>query len=294
MNITAESLSLTMASFQTQALGSLTDSTANTNSSFADIFSQLQAESTNSSSAQNQSAIDSIGNVSSAGLDSALSALESGSTLMSKISSLDATYKTQYSELSQMESNLSQLQTAAQQLGTLTGSAGNDNIKTQLQDFAQQYNTWVQRFNPDVQQGGVLANTQAANVSLYELKQSVTNPFIGAMDGFSGLASMGITIDANSGQMSVDTAQLDSALASNKQGVVNALGDFSANFAKSANLLASSGNFVQDQLDNLGSAIAYIDGNASALQNEFAGGSTANPAGSLAQAMAAYKNTSGI
>jgi hypothetical protein len=289
MTITAESLALSIANFRTQMLSSLADPSADTGASFGDILSQLQAGS--DTSATTGSGIDAV---LSAGSDSTLGAPVSGQAVLARISSLDVAYKAQYSELSQMESWLPQLQTAAQQLGAVAGSGASDGIKTQLQNFADQYNAWVQKFNPDVQQGGVLANTQAADVSLYELKQAITNPFIGANDGFRGLSDLGIDIDPTTNLMSVDTPRLDAALASNKQAVSNAVGDFSANFAKSASLLASDGNFVRNRLDNLDGAITFIDGNATDLQKVLGSGDAANPASQLAQALAAYKNTMGI
>jgi len=295
MNVTAESISLSIANFRSQMLTSLTSLGSDSSSTFGDVLSQLQAGSDNSSATQNPLATSSgSGDSSSGGANTALSALQSGYAMMTKINGLDVTYKAQYSELNQIETKLPQLQAAAQQLGAMDGSAGNDSIKTQLQNFAQQYNAWVQRFNPDVQQGGVLAGTQAAEVSLYELNQAITNPFIGVNDGFNGLASMGITIDPNTSLMSIDTTQLDAALAGNKQGVVNAVGEFSANFSQAASLLASNGNFVRHQLDNLGGAIGYIDGNTGAWQKEFGTGDAANPKGQIAQALAAYNSASGV
>jgi flagellar capping protein FliD len=295
MNVAAESLSLSIANFRAQMLTSLTDSSSVASSSFGDMLFQLQAGSGNFSSVPNlNSTGGGISDMLSAGLDTAPSAPDSGYAMMTKINGLDVTYKAQYSELNQMESSLPQLQAAVQQLGTMASSGGSASIKTQLKNFAQQYNAWIQRFNPDVRQGGLLADTRAAGVSLYELNQTITNPFIGAKDGFHGLVDMGITIDPDTSQMSVDATQLDAALAGNKQGVVDAVGDFSANFAQAANLLASDGNFVRNQLDNLNGAITYIDGNAAALQKEFGSGDAANPTAQVAQALVAYNQISVI
>ena len=52
-------------------------------------------------------------------------------------------------------------------------------------------------------------------------------------------------------------------------GVIDTVQQFSANFAKSAELLDSSGNFVPRQLSNLNQAINYITQNESSLQSEF-------------------------
>ena len=294
MTITAESLTLNLVNFRTQMLNSLTDATSSTGSSFGDILSQLQAGGTADASAQSLAQPCSAGDLLAVGSNASANGINAGEAMMTTINGLDITYKAQFSALNQMESNLPQLQAAAQQLGTVNGPDGSDTLRTRLEDFAQQYNAWVQRFSPDMQQGGVLANTQAAEVSVYELKQSITNPFVGAKDGFNGLSSMGITIDPNTGLLSVDSAQLGSAWANNQQGVVDAISEFSANFSTSAGLLASNGNIVRDQLNNLGSAIGYIDGNAAALQKEFGNGAAADSTGQVAQALAAYNSTSGI
>ena len=79
------------------------------------------------------------------------------------------------------------------------------------------------------------------------------------------------------------------ALASNKTGVVNAIDQFSANFAKSADLLNDDGNFIHNAMDNRSRAISYIENNKTSLQAEFGTGATASATGQVAQALAAYE-----
>ena len=83
-------------------------------------------------------------------------------------------------------------------------------------------------------------------------------------------------------------------LASNKSGAVNAIDEFSANFAKSADLLNAKGNFIPNSLDNRGRAIQYITDHITNLQSEFGTGNSAQPTGSVAKALAAYESTFGI
>jgi hypothetical protein len=83
-------------------------------------------------------------------------------------------------------------------------------------------------------------------------------------------------------------------LASNKSGAVNTIDEFSANFAKSADLLNSRGNFIPNALDNRGRAIQYISDNLGNLQTEFGTGDRAQPNGQVAKALAAYESTFGI
>jgi len=266
MNTSSSSIVLSIATFRAEMLGSLTGLGSNSDTSFGDILSGLQAGHDNSPSAltANSSA--------SAGSATGLGNSQSVYAMMTRIDGLNLAYKSQYSELSQMDSCLPRLGDAANRLGTTTIAETDASITAMLQDFAQQYNAWIERFKPDVQRGAVLANTQAAEVPLYELDQVVENRFIGAKDGFHGLTDLGVAIDPVSGLMSVDAGRLDAALKDNKQAVVDAISEFSAKFAAAANLLASDDNLIQHRLNNLGGAIGYIDANFGSWQQEFSRG----------------------
>ena len=317
MNISPVSISL----FKSQVLSSLTSSASDAkskgNDSWANVFSLLASNDTQPaqlssdplsltyqssyidplslitrSSYINQSS--GIKGLSPAGRNMALPDPESAYKMMSAINGKDVYYKAQFSELNQMKSSVSRMQDAGQNLGSIALSTGNDSIKSQLQEFVGQYNNWIQRFNPDIQQGGLLADTQAAQASQFELEQNVNYRFFGAKYGVHGLGDLGIAIDPNTRLASLDTAKLDTLLAANKPGVVDTVQEFSANFAKSASLLNSDGNFVLKQLDNLNRAIHYIADNKDSLQKEFGTGDAAKPAGQVAQALAAYNQTYGI
>ncbi|MBP7489799.1 MAG: hypothetical protein KA772_08425, partial [Azospira sp.] len=82
---------------------------------------------------------------------------------------------------------------------------------------------------------------------------------------------------------------LSRALQQNREGVVATVQQFSGNFVKSAELLTSSNNFFDRQLDNLSRAITYIADNQSSLQQEFGLGDAYQPKGKLAAALAAYE-----
>lgn len=303
MSISSASISL----FQSQVLGSLTSSSvgARSDDSWATMFSLLvpKGAQTGSLSSDPLSLLIQSGNInpggsikgiSAAGRNMALFDPESAYKMMTVINKDEVDYKAQFVELSQMESYVFQMRDAGRSLGNIALSTGNDSIKSQLQDFVGQYNNWIQRFNPDIQQGGLLADTQAAKASRFELEQNVNNHFFGIGDGVHGLSDLGITIDSKTHLATLDTAQLDSLLAGNKQGAVDAVQEFSANFAKSASLLNSDGNFIPKQLDNLNRAVHYIADNKDSLQKEFGTGNAAKPAGQVAQALAAYNQTYGV
>lgn len=284
MNISPASLSLGLASLRSQALGSLLGK----EQQWATAGSRFSVESlTQDSVAQPDSPGEAKG-LSAIGRNLSLFDPESAYKMMSVINSQDVSYKAQFSELSQMKSYLSQMQDAGQHLGQIDGSASNEAITSQLQSFVGQYNDWIARFAPDMNTGGLLAGTQAAQVSRYELDQSVKNIFNGAKEGVHGLADLGVTVDSGTGLLALDSARLDSLLTTNRQGGVNTLQEFSANFSKSASLLNSAGNFIPNQLNNLSRVIDYFAENKTSLQNEFGTGDAPNPRGQVAQALSAY------
>jgi len=234
-----------------------------------------------------------VAGLSSLGRNLSLSDPESGYRMMSGINQRDVTYQAQFAELSAMQAAVATMQQAGKTLGEIDAAsdAGSDGatLKAKLQTFASRYNEWIGRFAGSVEQGGVLDGTQAAEVSLYELEQSVENPFNGAMRGLHGLHDLGFTIDQTSNLAHFDTATFDAALQRNRQGVLDTIGEFSANFAKSASLLNASDNFIPRQLNNLDGAIDYIADNLSSLRSEFGRGNPARPTPQIARALAAYQ-----
>jgi flagellar capping protein FliD len=193
-----------------------------------------------------------------------------------------------------MKSYVSQMEDAGQHLGNISESTSNEAVAAQLQEFVGQYNSWVQRFNPDMEQGGAMADAQAAHISRYELDQSIKNPFNGARDGVHGLADLGISIDPNTKLAALDTTRLNALLANNRKGAVDTVQEFSANFAKSAELLNSDGNFIPNRLNNLDKVIHYFADHKNDLQQEFGTGDAAKPGSKIAEALAAYKQTYGV
>lgn len=288
----AASLALSMAGFQSQTFGSLLGSVFGNDKSTAASGLDALLGSQGSAGASNPLAAltggSGISGLSATGRNSALFDPESGYRMMSVINQADVTFKAQFSELSEMKSEIAEMQQDAQSLGGVSQSTDNAGITSALQKFVGQYNDWVKEFDADMQNGGVLAGTQAAQISRYELDQSIKNPFNGAADGLRGLRDLGFSIDPQTNLASLDTGKLDAVLASNKQGAVDTVQEFAANFAKSAELLNSANNFIPNQLNNLSRAIDYIDSNQSSLQAEFGTGDAAQTSDPVAQALAAY------
>lgn len=228
-----------------------------------------------------------------AGRNMSLADPESAYRMMSLINSKQVLYKAQYSELSEMGKLVATMKEAGLALGRITTETDNESIKSAVLDFIAQYNDWIQRFRSDLQDGGLLDEMQAAEISQYELEQSVKYRFYGVDDGLNGLGDLGISVDPATQTLSLDTARLDSMLAGNKQGATDALHEFGANFARAADLLNSDDNFISNQLDNLNRAIRYIDDNQASLRAEFGTGDAARPTGDTARALAAYERVFG-
>lgn len=214
---------------------------------------------------------------------------ESGYRMMSTINQKDVDYQAQYAELSAMGVGVTQMQQAGQALGNFDPKADAVTLKGKLTDFAASYNEWIKRFDPTVQNGGVLDGTQAAEISMYELEQSVENVFHGARQGMHGLRDLGFTIDQTTNLAHFDPAKFDAALNNNRQGVVDTLNDFSRQFTTAANLLNQSDNFIPRRLNNLDRAIDFISANKTSLQSEFGTGEAAKLSPQVSAALAAYQ-----
>jgi hypothetical protein len=286
MNISPANVLLELASFRSQALSSLMNlssdqSGSSSTSDFAKILGMKteEAEST-------------LG--SNTGRNMSLRDPEAAYDMMTQINEFAVTFKAQFSELTALGSAVEQMEAVGDELSDIDPATANAAIQAQLQDFVAQYNTYVDRFTPQIQPGGILDNVQAAEISLYELEQSIQNMFNGAKDGLNGMADLGVSIDPLTHRAALDVTELNAVLASNKSGAVNTIDEFSANFAKSADLLNSAGNFIPNSLNNRGRAIQYIGDNISSLQTEFGTGDRARPTGQVAKALAAYEQVFGM
>lgn len=291
------SLKLQIANVESQTVGLLVSSAPGSGKvSGAANFAEILGAGKTAGASSLDALLGSAGTngVSAAGRNMALFDPESAYKMMTGINRFAVNFKAEASELSDMKSYVSTLQQEAVKLGSTAESTSNEEIRGRVQAFANAYNGWMQRFGSELQDGGMLAGSQAAKVSQWELEQSIANPFNGAMNGVRGMADLGLSIDPVTKLATVDNARLDATLASNKPGAIGALHEFTTNFAKSAELLNSAGNFITNRLDNLTRAISYIDTNMTSLQAEFGQGDPATPTGQVAKALANYNATHSI
>lgn len=297
----SSTLKLQMASIQSQTVGSLVSSTqasgkVSGGTNFADIpgTGKTSGNSALDALLGSTASLSGTNGISATGRNMALFDPESAYRMMTNINARAVAYKAESSEMSDMKSYVSALQQEAIKLGSTDKSTSNEETRSRVQAFADAYNGWMQRFGSELQDGGMLAGTQAAKVSQWELEQSIANPFHGAKDGLHGMADLGLRIDPVTKLATVDNARLDAALANNKTAAMGALHDFTSQFAKAAELLNSDGNFINNRLDNLSRVISYIDTNMTSLQAEFGLGDAAKPTGQVAKALASYNAKHGI
>lgn len=293
MDISPLSILQNIAGFKSQMIGSLFGSSDDPKGDFLSAM-MAQKRASRSAPADADALLTQAKSAPSTGRNSALFDPESAFKMMTTINNRDVLHKAEFSEMRKMSSYVEQIEAAGQRLSGIIASTPNSDIQAQLQNFAAEYNSLVQRFKPSVQNGGMLEGVQAAEISLYELEQSVKYKFFGAQDGLHGLNDLGIAIDPHTKLATLDSAKLDAVLASNKQAAVNTVQEFSANFAKSADLLNSNGNFIPNRLNNLNRAIRYITDHKESLQAEFGLGDPAKPSKQVAQALAAYNKIYGI
>lgn len=289
----AESMALSLAGFEAQAVGALSGSALGGASSTSDgvgsLLSLLKGSASASGAVTGSGAAGALGALSPTGRNLALFDPESAYGMMSLINKLEVKYKAQSAELDAMRDELGKLQQQGQGLASLDATSSDAGVRSAVQDFVGNYNAWVQRFDADMGKDGLLADTKAAQVARYEMANEVGNIFNGASAGVHGLADLGITLDPATGLASIDSAKFDAALAGNRSGTLTALQQFGGHVAQAAELLTSDGNFIANRQANLGRVIDYIDSNHSALQAEFGLGDEAQPSGAVAQALAAYE-----
>ena len=282
------SLKLRMADFKSQSIDTLLSSTLP--GGLSQNASQLAALFNNPPSSAETASQQGL---SATGRNTHLFDPESAFQMMSIVNTREVSYKAELSEMKAMASYVQTMQQAGLKLGEIDQSSSKESIHNSLQAFVDNYNGWIDRFDENLEAGGMLADTHAATASQWELEKSIENIFNGAMDGVRGMGDLGLSIDPISNMASLDTTRLDALMSSNKKGVTSAIEEFSANFAKSAELLNAKNNFIPNRLSNLDRVIDYIDRNKTSLQAEFGLGEPAKPNALVAKALAAYNTTYG-
>ncbi len=288
MDLSAKSITGQIASMKTDALSHLLN--AKGASSFN--ISQLASGYINSQQGlADVSGVNSVTGISAVGRNMALPDPESAYKMMTEINRRSVEYKAQHATLNEIQSGVAQLGQSAAQLGNISADSSFAAVKSQLQSFADQYNSWRRSFDADSQDPELLGNTQAAHAARHSLQSSISNPFHGANQGLQGLSALGLEIDPITKMAKLDVGAFEKMWQQQPADATAAIKDFSANFSEAANLLTSSGNFFQKQLSNLDRAIQYIQTNQTDLQSEFGLGDPPKMSNRLTQALAEYQKT---
>lgn len=175
--------------------------------------------------------------------------------------------------LTRLRSRMAELGTASQGLENITGASGDGEIKAALQDFITRYNAWDAEFDPYFEQGALLDDNQAGEVARFSLRREVGSIFHGAGNGgFElGLTDMGVSFTPD-GQLVLDDAAFDAALASNRSGAVQTLNNVAKAFGDAAELLAADGHLLDRRIDNAERAVAWAADNQDEVDAEFGPG----------------------
>lgn len=182
--------------------------------------------------------------------------------------------------LTQLRARVAELGTASQGLASLTPASGDGKIKAALQGFVTRYNAWDAEFDPYFERGALLENNQAGEVARFSLRREVGSIFHGAgNDGFArGLTAMGVRFTPD-GQLVLDEAALDVALAANRDAAVRTLNNVAHAFGEAAELLTSEGHLLDRRIDNAARAVTWAASNQDDLEAEFGPGAVSTRLG---------------
>lgn len=185
--------------------------------------------------------------------------------------------------LNQLRTRVGELGNASEGLAQLTATAGDEEIKATLKDFITRYNAWDSEFDPYFEQGALLDDNQAGEVARFSLRREVGSIFHGAGNGgiALGLTDMGVSFTPD-GQMVLDEAAFDTALASSRDAAVRTLNNAANAFGEAAEMLVSDGHLLDRRIDNAERAVSWAADKQDEVQAEFGPGAiTARLRGSL-------------
>lgn len=172
--------------------------------------------------------------------------------------------------LGRLRERLAELGASSKSLEAIPETSGNREIKAALRDFVARYNAWDAEFDPYFERGALLDGNQAGDVARFSLRREVGSIFHGAGNGgfAKGLTDMGVKVMPD-GQLGVDEAALDEALAANRAGALRTLDNMARAFREAAEMLASDGHLLDRRIDNASRAVAWADENQAKVEAEF-------------------------
>lgn len=271
-------MNIDLAAFRLNALSALTtntDSSGRGASGTTDFLGALiKARSALAGGASASGGINSLLGGESSRVDSIMAELEASNTaFLQRYNARVKSIGDEADVLTQLRTRVAELGAASQGLASLSASSSDTEIKAALRDFIARYNAWDSEFDPYFEDGALLDDNTAGEVARFSLKREVGSIFHGAGNGgfAKGLTDMGVSFTPD-GQLQLDEARLDAALATHRGGAVQTLNNVARAFGDAAEMLASDGHLLDRRIDNAERAVSWASANQRKLEAEFGPG----------------------
>ncbi len=269
-------MKLDVAAFRLNALATLTAGSAQGSSASSTDFlnALLSARGALPAGAQGAGLADTLLGGESARMNSMLAQLEaSNSAFMLRYNARVAEIGDEAEVLGRLRARVGELGAASEGLGGLRPAHADGEIKAVLRDFIERYNAWDAEFDPYFEQGALLDDNQAGEVARFSLRREVGSIFHGAGNGgFAlGLSDMGVRFTAD-GQLVLDEAAFDGALATQRDAAVQTLNNVARAFGEAAQMLAADGHLLDRRIDNAQRAVNWAADKQAEVEAEFGPG----------------------
>lgn len=276
-------MNIDLAAFRLQALSTLTSSNtgsaaSSSNGDFLSALLNAQTALSGTTAGSGSSAVDALLGSESTRVNNMLAQLEaSNAAFMRSYSARVEEIGDEAQVLTRLRSRMAELGTASQGLEGVSTASDDGEIKAALQDFITRYNQWDAEFDPYFEQGAVLDDNQAGEVARFSLRREVGSIFHGAGNGgFElGLTDMGVSFTPD-GQLKLDEAAFDAALAGDRKAAVQTLNNVATAFGDAAELLTADGHLLDRRIDNAERAVAWAADNQDEVDAEFGPGAISN------------------
>ncbi|THF62991.1 hypothetical protein E6C76_17175 [Pseudothauera nasutitermitis] len=274
-------MNIDLAAFRLNALTTLTGSGASAaggsagNTDFLNILLQARgASGTLNAGGGSGSAVDALLGGESSRMNSVLSQLEaSNAAFLQRYNARVEEIGDEAEVLTQLRERVAELGAASGAMAQLKTDSADDEIRAVLREFIAGYNAWDAEFDPYFERGGLLEDNQAGGVARFSLRREVGSIFHGAGNGgFElGLTDMGVRFTAD-GQLVLDEAAFDAALASDREGALGTLNNVARAFGQAAEMLSADGHLLDRRIDNAERAVAWAADNQDEVDAEFGPG----------------------
>lgn len=276
-------MNIDLAAFRLQALSTLTSgatgtATRSSNGDFLSALLNAQTALSGTTASTSGSGLDALLGNESSRVTNVLAQLEaSNAAFLRRYNARVEEIGDEAQVLTQLRNRMAELGTASQGLEGIGTTSSDGEIKAALQDFITRYNQWDAEFDPYFEQGALLDDNQAGEVARFSLRREVGSIFHGAGNGgFElGLTDMGVSFTPD-GQLKLDEAAFNAALASDRKAAVQTLNNVATAFGNAAALLTADGHLLDRRIDNAERAVAWAADKQDEVDAEFGPGAISN------------------